>query len=539
MKRHLLLTAVAAGISSSCASVPSTQNLGAGTFAVTITSVNGSSTLPTLEDPFRPTPVAVNDTWGFSIEALTPTGELNTSFDGFVGLSLAPGTVTGVMGTGARANNILLAGGKATGFVQVTNVYGPTNLWVTDLGYVPAPPGTVPECSNGIDDNHNHLVDYPADPGCYAADDNSEDGGSYAAGVSSPVQYRLPTIMDVRGRETVTVPTSATMPCPSGYTLADGVCSYQFGGASTPYQNEAIQVATASPAWLVVTALASDGFYVTDLNPSAVASGYNSLFAYNFMEPEGMAICDRVTSLAGTANDFYGYTQLGFPSYENSYTLGSNGIDVDCRIPPPVDIGASYFTGEKNTTNANLFPIESALVSLTGFTIAKNFGAKLAVGNVFGPGQSNCDFNGDGQIDYTSIPPNCPLNQCEGACANACDDSPDCSEFTSYSARGEYKVHLVINGVTDTSSMIEIDTSVLPTFDPTAHAGSVLPLIVGNLNEFSGGNLNWTVVARCGDDIVCPPTEVKAWGCTPPNTTPGYIHCSAPHTASDNDEGTN
>ena len=62
-------------------------------------------------------------------------------------LSLAPGTVVQVTGTGMMpsARNLLLAGGKATGVVQGTAIYGPSRLWVEDIGYVPAPAGKVPE----------------------------------------------------------------------------------------------------------------------------------------------------------------------------------------------------------------------------------------------------------------------------------------------------------------------------------------------------------------------------------------------------------
>jgi hypothetical protein len=547
MKRSLLTVAVAlvAGVSSSCSSVPSTPNLGAGTFAVTVSAVNGDTTLPTAQNLMRPTPVGVSDYWTFSIEALSPTGELDTSFNGFVGLKLTPGTVVAVTGTGARDSNIQLAGGKASGVVQVTYVYGPTNLWVEDLGYVPlpadAPPGTKPQCSNGIDDNDNGLIDYPADPGCYAADDDTEDGGTYAAGVSPAVQYRLPSILDVRGRVSTPYPTSATTPCPpasESCALEAGVCSCTSGGASTPYQNEAIEVATGNPAisdptapanenspWLVVTALASNGFYVTDLDPSAVAAHYNSLFAYNFAVPDGMAVCDRITSLAGTANDFYGFTQLSFPSFTNSYTLNPNGsgLDLDCLVPEPFEILASFF-GEKNETAAVLYQYESGLVRLSGYTIASEFGPGLALNNAFGAGISNCDFNGNGQIDAGTA---------EEVCETTCDMDPLCSEWTAYSARGEYKVTFDTDMYPN--AMILIDTSVLDTFDPVANAGNTLPAVTGNLTEFSGGSLNWTVVARCDDDIVCP----AAMGCTTQSTIPSTSACLAVHTLSDNDEGSN
>src|SRR5262249_32302060 len=161
---------------------------------------------------------------------------------------------------------------------------------------------------NGKDDEpKNGLIDYPADPGCAYADDDDEGGGSFAAGVSPAVEYALPKVSDVRG-----------------------------SGSATPYPYEAIEIATAAPQHVVVTRVASDGFYVTDVAPTEVqhdattctqnsdcpsnmcssgvcscttdadctkggrcvdgtcpaTGGYNSVFAFNFSTPQGMRVCD-------------------------------------------------------------------------------------------------------------------------------------------------------------------------------------------------------------------------------------------------------
>ncbi len=479
-------------------------NLGPSTFQVVVTSINGNP-LPTATNPLPASHGLLMDNWGFTIEAHTPTGDL-ADFNGYVRLTLAPGTVIGVTGgqSGVNAPNVLVQNGTASGTVVVTGAYGPSALWVEDLGYLPAQPGTVPACSNGLDDNQNGLIDFPADPGCYYADDDSEDGGTYAAGVSAAVQYALPKISDVRGH------------------------------ARTPYSNEAIEIATQDPEYLVVTRISSGGFFVTDLSASEVAGGYNSLFAFNFSAPPNMRVCDRITYLSGTANDFYGFTQLSFPSFDNSYVvLGQDGgtFDADggvpgCRVPEPHVLDPSLFL-DKDTTAQNLYPWESSLVRLQGFTIAENFGAKLAVSNAFAPGQSNCDFNGDGEIDYTAITPNCAPGMCEGDCATACDDDVHCSEWTSYSARNEYKVY---NG----AAMVQVDTSSVATFDPPSNAGHMMPIISGTLTEFSGGDLNWTVEVRCTDDLVCP----AAWGCTTQAPISSDTACVQARTIDDNDQGT-
>ncbi|HSN99825.1 MAG TPA: hypothetical protein VLS89_16125, partial [Candidatus Nanopelagicales bacterium] len=101
---------------------------------------------------------------------------------------------------------------------------------------------------------------------------------------------------------------------------------------------------------------------------------------------------------------------------------------------------------------------------------------------------SNCDLNDDGQVDFES--------PTEGPCSDQCTQNPECSEWTSYSARGNYKVS---NG----QSMIQINTGTVGGFDPTSHRGEVLDFVTGTLRNFSGGFLNWTVETRCTDDLVC------------------------------------
>ncbi len=118
---------------------------------------------------------------------------------------------------------------------------------------------------------------------------------------------------------------------------------------------------------------------------------------------------------------------------------------------------------------------------------------------------------------------------CEGDCSTQCDADPDCSNWTDYSARNEVKV-----SVPNTTSMILVDVSTAATFDVLANVGKTLDDVTGTLIEFSGGNLNWTVQARCQDDLVCP----ASMGCTTQETIPSTKACVAPPTLYDNDEGT-
>jgi hypothetical protein len=499
MRARLLVLAAAAAVASSCSS-QSEPNLGPSTFVVGIQSVNGKA-LPAANAPLPPNDGINPDKWAFTIDAMSPTG-VPESFNGYVRLTVEPGTVLSVTGSGVQDRNILVVNGHASGVADLLSVYGPSRLWVEDLGYLPAAPGKVPACSNGIDDNHNGLTDFPSDPGCYYADDDSEDGGTYAAGVSPIVLYSLPTIADVRGAD----------------------------GARTPYPNEGVSILASSPEKLIVTRVSSGGFFVTDVNATQMKNGKNSLFAFNFSTPPGMAVCDQIYALSGTANDFYGYTQLGFPSWGNTH------VDVDagpgCEVPDPIVLAPNLFNTMpgKTVVAKLLYPYESSLVRITGVQIAKYIGSTPVKNGNPAPGSSNCDFNGDGQIDYTEIAPACPADSCEGTCAINCDADPDCSEWSDFSARNEIKV-----SVPGTLSMIKINVGTVSTFDPVANAGKMIDVVTGTLTEFSGGDLNWTIEARCEDDLVCP----AELGCTTQSIIPPQTACVRPPTADDNDEGTN
>ena len=53
--------------------------------------------------------------------------------------------------------------------------------------------------------------------------------------------------------------------------------------------------------------------------------------------PDGVVKCprcgsDKVTYLAGTANDFFGFTELNFPSFRVDYLYEGQG---ECAVPEP------------------------------------------------------------------------------------------------------------------------------------------------------------------------------------------------------------
>jgi hypothetical protein len=479
--RPLAFVAAAAPFAAGCYEQP-TPLTGIANFAVTITSVDGipstSPDFPSAANPLRPNyggpdpltgmcpnpgaNVSCQEPWGFTVEARDPTGA-PYPFNGMVNLSLLPGIVISASGPGADGANIMVTNGTVSGTALVSTMYGPTRLWVEDIGYDPAMSGTSPACSSGkpVVFDGTTYVDYPADPGCAYADSNNENGGTYAAGVSPPVQYALPKISDLHGHS-----------------------------SSTPYNYQAVDVKTSAPQNLVVTALTSQGFFVTDVDPAEQAAGYNSVFAYNFSTPAFMSVCYQLTYLAGTVDEFYNFLELDFPSY----ALNDVPAGTQCMVPEPTVI-----TAETISNPVSMKKLESSLVRIQGYQMPVQFGPNLAVLAkdgvtwLFGPDQSNCDLNGDGKIEYTL--PN-GLADPEGLCDDQCATAVSCSEWTDFVSRTEFKVN-------SGGAQILVNLSAVPQYDPSAHVGGALDVVTGSLTHFSGGKLNWTVVARCPDDLVC------------------------------------
>ena len=447
---------------------------------MTVTAVDGKAP----PSPEAPLPANVGDRealWTFSADVLGADGQKDTSFNGFARLKVVPGAVNGVTGDTAQGRNIRFVDGHAEGIARVTAVFGPSRLWLEDLGYVPALPGQTAGCANGIDDDGDVAVDYPNDPGCAFADDMSEEAGKYLTGVSQALAYARPTIGDVQGH-----------------------------GSQTPYPAVAVDIKTDGVNYVVVTRVASAGFFVTDLGDSG---GYNHMFAFNFNTPEGMRVCDRLSHLSGTAAEFFGFTEINFPSY-NVVEIA----DDDCIVPEPTEL-----TDEIIGSPEQMEKLESGLVRLTGFSIATKLGAEPAVNNVFTETATNCDLNGDGAIDY--------LNDAESSCSNACSADPDCSEWTGFASRGNYKAH-------KGAVMIQVNTGTAAGFDPRAYkdnnGGKLVTALSGTLRNFSGGSLNWTVETRCRDDLVCDDEEACSSALVPSKTA-----CVTPRTEFDNDSGTN
>ena len=407
----------------------------------------------------------------------------------FIRISTKPGTVYTV-NSGEDGRNVQLDANGAASNVAVTIIaaFGQTRIWAQDIGYVPVsdltrqpPPG----CADGIDNDGDGLVDYPADPGCFSPNDDDETSGTGATGVSDVIYYARPRIADVRGATTTS-------------------------GTGTPFPNEQVDIdtgydlATNVFKWdTVVTGLASDGFFATDLqnatNDPQKGLQYGSAFAYTFSAPTKIGVCDRLRLLEATSSDFFGYTELNFPTWAVEYW---DPQVRPCLVPEATVLGVADWG------NASLmFKNESGLVRLqTDATknIALHVGQHMGVGrptsaNGYVPTQdstgawlTNCDLNGDGKVNFSD--PN------EGACAKACESDIECTEFSSFLSQGGFTI--VVQDTTNTANVAKAQgqATAATSFDPVVNAGKPLTSFTGMLRYFSGGG-QFTIQARCDDDV--------------------------------------
>ena len=77
------------------------------------------------------------------------------------------------------------------------------------------------------------------------------------------------------------------------------------------------------------------------------------------------------------------------------------------------------------------------------------------------------------------------------------------------------------------------DTGTVGGFDPLQHKGKTLAHVTGNLHNFSGGSLNWTIGTRCAEDLVCNFDDACVAAIVPASQA-----CFSPPTLEDNDAAT-
>lgn len=431
------------------------------------------------------------------IRALRADGSPDTAFTGYVRLGSKPGAILPLGQPGTTGRNVLLTEGASADLdVPLVNAFGRTFIVADDLGYIPGDPFSTPPpaCANGVDDDGDGNIDFPADEGCAFADDDAEQGGSYAEGVSPPIWFGLPRVADVRG-----------LTCQQ--VGADLACSST--GAS-PYPKEPVQVETGFVDGLVqrgnvrviTTALASNGFYVQDVTdpraatPQDPVAGFTGLFAFNFNTPARMRVCDRIRSLRGTAGEFFGFTQLSYPTW----TLQEwDPRFTRCEVPDP-----TVLTPGVANDRAKLLRLSGSLVraeTAGGLTVSvtKKLGPgkppEINGGFAFGPDATNCDFDDNGKIVFAP-------DSKEGLCSQACTADAECTEYSNFRDRGTFRLTIADSG--NQLGAVQADASQSAAFDVLAKKGLPLRSFGGILTYFSGGS-QFTIEARCSDDIVDDP----------------------------------
>lgn len=468
------------------------------------------------DDPVRVS-VGTAIPYDLHITAQLPDGTTDTSFNGYVNVEVQPGTITDL----TKRNVQLKQGVIDLPSVPIEGAFGEAHVWVEDLGYEPVSPAAnpPPQCADGIDNNNNGLVDYPADPGCYASVDNTEDLGTYASGVSETLYFGLPRIQLVRGYDP-----------PNG------------NGNATAFPQQQISIDTG---WrgdnnyafsAIVIGLTSAGFYVQDLqNDQATPVGYGGLYAYNFSTPSFMRVCDRLQILSGTSADFYGFTELNYPTWQIEYW---NPAVRPCLVPEAVVLGTGDLTNDNRLwqTEGTLVRVQSA--GTVSVHVAHHFGpGDVPVDNahclsgqtmpcyVPDATHSNCDFNHSGKIDYTDP----AENACALACAGTCSAAPldfECSEFSQYASQSEFEL-IVDDSSNGSSARAQVNASAANGVNALEMVGKPIRAFTGLLSYFSGG-CQFTLNARCSDDVIAPmnpgdPTEPLA----------SDVACVHPRTLSD------
>ena len=469
--------------------------------------------------PGRTLPVSVvtPTTYTVNVEAQLPDGTTDTSFNGYVQLSVQPGTITDLSVRNLQLQNGVLpknADGSTGKPLPIVGAFGDAHIWAQDLGYEPADPARMPppQCSDGLDNNNNGLKDYPADPGCFAPVDDSEDTGSYATGVSPTLYFSYPRISYVRGYDPANAGDGNATYFPEEQVTLD---TGWRGGSDYAFST-------------VVVGLTSAGFYAQDLQDDQhPGPGYGGIYAYNFATPPDMRVCDRVQILSGTSADFYGFTELNYPTWQLEYW---DPRERPCLVPEPVALGVGDLTNDSRLwqLEANLVRVQS--VGTVSVHVAGHFGPGFVplVGGTYTPNAtaSNCDFNQNGKVDYT--------DPTETACADACNGTssspptdPECSEWSQYASEAGF-VLILTDSASGSSARIQGDASGANFFDPPSSRGKQLVAFTGVISYFSGGT-QFTINARCEDDVVSTPGALPLTSdvaCVHPRCAIGQTNCN-------------
>lgn len=151
-------------------------------------------------------------------------------------------------------------------------------------------------------------------------EDTEREGASWATGVSPMIRFEDPTL--------------AQSQLPTGDDVSALVDSH-------------VEIRAVGRE-LVVTHVASDGFYVSDLTD--FPEPYGHMFAFSFSRPRDLVAGDKLSSLAGNVDEYLAFTELSFPSW----LVESTGNE----LPAPITVTADDVCGG----TASMETLESAYV---------------------------------------------------------------------------------------------------------------------------------------------------------------------------------
>ena len=393
---------------------------------------------------------------------------------------------------------------------------------VSDLGYLPAKDLSKAKCLNGKDDDGDGFID-SKDRGCLVGGDDSEEGGSGASGASPPIYYANPRLYDIQ------------RPI-SGESVGD---ESVFAGKRV----------TVDRGWLLVTNLSADGLYVTDYEGAkwdATTKGwqikaqdlsYDHMFAFNFNVPLNLQVGDCLVELDGKVEEFYGYTEMGFPNWKKGDSKfcfakaraaglttcptdgdSSSAAGKECRkqierlVSTPVDLSkAIEFTDPTTGLTEQVWPFKDKL-----FTERWEAGLVQVSNVTLFSKAKKCDWNGNGSIDFND--PNDPEG-IEKNCANGCGDDKACVVHESYKQYNQWSENFskTFQAVTYSQEVSVISAGSIPSWNPisgcdftasgdgkscTRTKAVTLSKVIGTLRTFQFGRPPWILQVRSPAD--CP-----------------------------------
>lgn len=457
------------------------------------------------------------------------SGQMAADYNGWVTLYILP---NGELDRYPLA--VKLVDGRADNVeVKYKLAYGEVRIVATDEGYVPrqVDPGGA-ACNNGIDDDGDGFVD-TADRGCFWANDETEWASSSTIDLSSDEQDSFLQGIGVsefgHGGTGASEVIYYSNPRIADVQTPEGVGS---GGDESVLKQKRVSI---DEGWILVARVGVDGLYVVDMDGQEYEEGkgfviepvdlsFRSVFAFNFSTPRNLQEGDCLVSLDGTVEEFFGYTEMGKPTWnKGDYAFcaakardakvpaslcpekqslvcsvsnkdcsadkaicGDDEACVDpCRkvieelINTPVDIttlmidnnGTQVSVWDDRTLELERF--ESSLVQVSNVSVFSEL--------------RDCDTNGNGVLDF--------YIDAESDCSDDCGDAPKCVIGETYRRYVQWTVNFK-DGKGEERELAVVSGGAIPTFDPLQAQGKTLSKIVGTLRHLTFGRPAWILEPR-------------------------------------------